>query len=327
MFIRPIFLLGFLVMLPTLVLGWGKDGHETVGYLAASLIGGSNADKEVKKLLKADETLATAAEWPDCAKGFRYCHKQPTAEMKDFAQRNPNHHAYHYTDVPFELDEYADEAPGASADDVVHILEDAILVLQGQSPANPQHNITQREALFILAHMVGDIHQPLHVGAAYIDEARDYVVPENQEEATADFTQGGNLMCHGSKGVHSYWDDNLVTSSMKKAKVTTSKAFAAKLATSAKKVKANEGAIGTWPRAWATESLNLSKTELSVLTVTDKRTAGATSVCQKTGKKGANDVWDVDFPGDYAAEGTDTATEQLTLAGARLARVLKTIWP
>jgi len=326
---HPRLLLGGIVLLvlPSISLAWGRGGHETVGYLAATLIAGSNAEKKVNEILKPGETMATAAEWPDCAKGFLYCHKQPTAEMKDFAQRNPNHHAYHYTDVPFELDQYADDAPGANADDVVHILGDAILVLRGQPPANPKHDITRREALFIVAHMVGDIHQPLHVGAAYVDEAGEFVVPEDHQEEAEEFTQGGNLLCHGSKGVHSYWDDNLVTMAMRQAKVTTSKAFAGKLAASAKKVKIDGGSPESWPRLWATETLNLSKTELSVLTVTDKRIGGAKSVCQKTGDKGTSSVWDVDFPDDYAAEGATTAAEQLTLAGARLARLLKAIWP
>jgi hypothetical protein len=282
----------------------------------------------VKKLLNSGETMATAAEWPDCAKGFRYCHKDPTPEMKDFADRNPNHHSYHYTDVPFQIDEYSDDAVGASPDDVVHILGDAILVLKGQSPSNFAHNITRREALFILAHMVGDIHQPLHVGAAYVDSGDQFVVPETPEEAKDDFTQGGNLLCHGSKGVHSFWDDNLATAAMKKAKVTTSKAFATTLLPEAKKIKADVGQIETWPAKWATESLNLSEQELSPLTVTDKRKAGAASSCQTSKLSNNGDmVWVVEFPPDYARDGAVIAREQLAKAGARLARVLKAIWP
>ncbi len=322
-----------LLLAPTFVLAWGKDGHETVGYLAAALIKGSNAETHVNQLLKPGETLATAAEWPDCAKGYRYCHKQPDAEMVDYAQRNPNHHAYHYTDVAFDVETYADNAPGANPDDVVNILEDAILILQGKQPANPAHNLTQREALFILAHMVGDIHQPLHVGAAYIDDSLDYVVPQNAAEEKSDFTQGGNLMCHGSKGVHSYWDDNLVIAAMKQVKVTTSQAFAAKLLENAQNVSADPAPVGptsekkSWPRLWATESLNLAKTELSVLTVTGTRKAGKTNVCQLTGQKGVGSVWVVDFPSDYASEGANTAADQLTIGGARLAFLLKAIWP
>jgi hypothetical protein len=43
-------------------LAWGHQGHETVGYIAALLIKGTNAEKQIKKLLKPGETLSTAAE-------------------------------------------------------------------------------------------------------------------------------------------------------------------------------------------------------------------------------------------------------------------------
>jgi len=271
--------------------------------------------------------MATAAEWMDCAKGFRYCQKQPTSEMQDYASRNPKHHSCHYTDVPFEFTEYRENEVGASPDDVVHILGDAILVLRGQLSANPEHDLTKREALFILAHTVGDIHQPLHVGAAYIDEGEQFVVLETADEAQAGFTQGGNFLCHGTVGVHSYWDDRVVTGAMKKAEKTTSKTFAAALVPQAKKVTADPGPIADWPAAWATESLNIASQELSLLTVIDARKPGKTSPCQKTQVAADGTVWDVEFPGDYQADAAVTAREQLTKAGAGLARLLKAIWP
>ena len=54
-------------------------------------------------------------------------------------------------------------------DDVVQILRQAIGVLQGRldSVSNP-HQFTQRQALLMVAHLVGDLHQPLHVSGAYV---------------------------------------------------------------------------------------------------------------------------------------------------------------
>ena len=313
---------------PIPALAWGKKGHETVGYIAASLISGTNAEKEVKKLLKPGENMATAAEWMDCAKGFRYCQKQPTPEMQDFANRNPNHHNYHYTDVPFQFDAYAPDEVGATPDDVVHILGDAILVLKDQPPANLAHQLTKREALFILAHMVGDIHQPLHVGAAYVDSGDQFVVPETAAEAKDEFTEGGNFLCKGSKPIHSYWDDTLVVSAMKKANVTTSKGFATKLIPAAKNVPADALPIENWPTIWASDSVNIAEQELALLTVVDKRNAGPSkSPCSKTHPSNDSFVWDVELPPDYAADGAVRARDQLTKAGARLAKLLKAIWP
>jgi hypothetical protein len=128
--------------------------------------------------------------------------------------------------------------------------------------------------------------------------------------------------------VHSFWDDSLVISAMKKAKVTTSQTFAAALLPQAKKIKADAGPTETWPSLWATESIGLSEQELALLTVTDKRKAGVNSPCQTSKPSTTGDmVWVVEFPPDYAADGAVTAREQLTKAGARLAHLLKAIWP
>jgi hypothetical protein len=313
---------------PVATLAYGHQGHETVGLIAASLIKGTNAEKQVKKLLQSDETLATAAEWADCAKGFTYCRADPTEEMKDFARRNPNHHAYHYTDIPFQIPAYTKGEIGTTSDDVVNILEDAIRVLKGQTPQNPGHNLTKREALFILAHMTGDIHQPLHVGAAYISEDDEFIVPRNVEEAKTSLTQGGNLLCDRSKGVHSYWDTDLVLKAMRATKVKTSEELAQALLPKAKKLKADPGVATIWPMRWATESLQISELELAPISVIQKRKAGpGRSTCQASDPNSNSHVWDVRLPDEYGLEGAATVAEQLTKAGARLAWLLRAIWP
>jgi hypothetical protein len=306
---------------------WGRDGHETVGYLAATLIAGTNAERGVASILHSDETLATAAEWPDCAKGYKYCHVAPTAEMVAFSKRNPAHHRYHYTDVAFQLTSYAESLPGTDHDDIVHILADAIRVLKGQPPSDPGHSLTQREALFVLAHMVGDIHQPLHVGAAYIDATDHYIVPNDVNEASAAATQGGNWVCVGSKNLHAIWDGGVVAKAMKAAGVTSSQDFAATLRPRALDVNVDTGEATNWPTQWATETIQISKQALSTPVVTGRREQGATSPCQISGPRGVGVVWDIKLPRGYVAEGAVTAREQLTRAGARLASVFRAIWP
>jgi hypothetical protein len=299
-----------------------------VGYIAAALIKDTKADKQVKKLLEADEALASAAEWPDCAKAFKYCHKAPTPEMVKFDQDNPHHHSHHYTDIPFELHAYKKAEIGSSPDGVVSILENAVLVLQGKPVVNRAHKLTKRDALFIIAHMTGDSHQPLHIGAAYVSDGDAYVVPENEAQAQAELTQGGNLLCHGCKNVHSYWDDNLVVMAMRASKVTTSADFAQALLPKAKKFNPDAGAVGTRPTKWATETLLLSSVEIAPLIILRKRPAGPEhSPCQTSVAGGEEEVWDVQLPGHYAADGAAAAADQLAKAGARFANTLKAIWP
>jgi hypothetical protein len=307
---------------------WGHQGHETVGYIAALLIKGTNAEKQVRKLLDSDETLASAAEWADCAKGYTYCQADPTPAMQDFAGRNKNHHNYHYTDVPYQLSAYKKGIVGTTRDDIVNIMEDAILVLKGQPPSNPAHDITKREALYILAHMTGDIHQPLHVGAGYISEDQEFFVPKNEADAKASFTEGGNFLCDKSKGVHSKWDSDYVVKAMKVAQSTTSDEFAIALLAKAKKFKANTGDAKGWPTKWATETLHLASLEIDPITIVQKRGAGpGKSPCRATDAKFKGSVWDVELPDQYAADGASTASDQIAKAGARLAKLLRAIWP
>lgn len=214
-----------------LAFAWGHDGHETIGYIVASLIKGTNAENHVAALLEPEESLATAAQWADCAKGFRYCQAPLTPEMKKYGTDNPKHHNYHYTDIPFQISSYDLNEIGTTPDDVVHILQDAILILQNKPPIDSSHELTQRDALFILAHMVGDIHQPLHVGAAYISNLK-YVAPKTESKAKQTFSEGGNWLCVGSKGLHSLWDGDYVKHAMTNAEADTDEVFAAKLSES-----------------------------------------------------------------------------------------------
>jgi hypothetical protein len=47
-------------------------------------------------------------------------------------------------------------------------------VLKGGAAPAPFSLKDQREALLLLTHYVGDLHQPLHVGAIYLDKNTQY---------------------------------------------------------------------------------------------------------------------------------------------------------
>src|SRR5258705_13311907 len=50
-------------------LAWNAEGHQTVGAIADSLLAGTHAGKEVRKILGRGGTLQRAALWADCAQG------------------------------------------------------------------------------------------------------------------------------------------------------------------------------------------------------------------------------------------------------------------
>lgn len=107
----------FTLTITSSAFAFGRKGHETTGAIAAKLIVGTRAEKEVAKTLNRGEDLSTAAIWADCAKGLRYCRTSPTPEMQDYARRNPHHHGYHYSDIPFEEGVYRDNAVRATPEE------------------------------------------------------------------------------------------------------------------------------------------------------------------------------------------------------------------
>jgi hypothetical protein len=198
-------------------LAWGSDGHSTVGAIADRLIAGSNAQQHVAALLLSGESLEQAANWLDCVKGTQ-CGPQ-TPEMLEFTSTHPAHGQYHYTNIAFQSAHYQLGAVGSRDDDIVQTLTQAIEVLQGKialeakSGAKQQSDLkhprfTPRQALLLLAHLVGDIHQPLHVGAAYVQRSGKFGVPRKYGDRIVDAdgvalydTRGGNnLLLDATQG-------------------------------------------------------------------------------------------------------------------------------
>lgn len=348
-----------LIVLPLAAQAWGPDGHQTVGAIAAGLIKGTPTEARVKALL-GDIPLPLAAVWADCAKGIspgqgysypitgKYAECAPLekpariAEMADYVRRNDRqctmgmdedacHRQTHYADIALQRSRYLQGFTGTRSDDVVGALRQAILVLQGK-PAPGQPNFkSQREALFVLAHLVGDIHQPLHVGAIYLDAQGQRVDPDKKGFDPASFTVGGNSLwvvaatpstpapvkTPGGDGhdgadapvgagfgpikLHTIWDGI-------PARFNPDRVNAAWLA-EARKIRSNQGDPSDWPARWATQSLDQAGLAFDGL--------------KFSAKQGSH--WTVSLPSGYSAKADAIKRQQLTLAGARLAFVLKAV--
>lgn len=203
------------------VFAWGGDGYKTIGAIADQMLAGSPTSEKLKTLLKEGETLSSISTWADCAKGFSYCQKGLTPEQQKFADANPQHHGYHYTDIPIDSASYSEATYGKTDHDVVQILKEGIETLRG----NPgTHHFTKREALMILTHMLGDLHQPLHVGPVYLDDAGQIQVPSQVaiDAKTVFATEGGNKLHVNdtTRVIHGYWDSDAVKIVMRRKKAT-----------------------------------------------------------------------------------------------------------
>lgn len=227
---------------PAALMAYGPIGHQIVGAIADEKLANTPTGEEVKKLLDGmtlekvaiipDEIKGWDKKGPDAPRIFHYtAHPRIDAQLVDFWKANqpthdmnsaaPSHHWFHYTDVAVDhAVKYSAGEAGRSKWDVVHMIAYCVDVLQGRIPEENDRKITKPIAVILLAHYVGDIHQPLHVGAEYFDEAGHAVDPAREKSALGD--EGGNTVefrltndpssgrLPHAKKLHAFWDSDTV---------------------------------------------------------------------------------------------------------------------
>jgi len=311
-------------------LAWGSEGHRVVGAIADQLIAGTAAQQRVAALLQPGESLETLAVWADCIKTTAPASCGPqTGEMKAFLASNPGQAGYHYTDVPFQLEHYQDHALGTRADDIVQILRQAIGVLQGRPDVvgNP-HQFTPRQALQMVAHLVGDLHQPLHVSGAYVAPDGSLGLPATRaqlKDGSFYETRGGqDLLVGADRNLHTYWDFVLVEATLRQAGVGTGpdapQRYAARVIEAGPLSPADTGAPESWPYAWADAALAASKPAFHGIVLGPKQLRTDDHGVQRS-------AWPVTLPSDYEATGSALAQRQLVQGGYRLAELLLALFP
>lgn len=333
----------FIVVLLTVCLfassaySYGPQGHSLVGAIAdRRLAKNKPIANKVKQLLNGI-TLEQAATLPDSIKtwdrnplGFHVA-GQPEieAQLRAFvkanpASGNPSHHEFHFTDVPVFGDEkYADGQVGRGDFDIVKMIPFCISVLKGDVPETNDRAITKAVAVILIVHYMGDIHQPLHVGAEYFDANGNPFEPTTANKGFAD--QGGNKLTlftlvngkEKSAGVfHHYWDSQTVTNAFGSG---PNAPIANKLA---KKAPVNwklTGAIETWAEQLANEIMPLAREAHERLEFTRiKSTAGAHDITSGRGeeKKKSGGTF-------YAIWAAATVKDEIHKAGWRLAALLE----
>lgn len=293
----------------TTALAYGEKGHRTVGALADLLIAGTNAEIQVRQIL-GTQKLEDASLWADQVKA-----RDLPPEMRAFVNRNPRHHHYHFTDIPIQEAAYRGNSKGADPQDVVRMIRRCIAVLEGNG-ANPT-NLTKKEALRLLAHFVGDIHQPLHVGAGYFD-AQDRLANPNQVAETTETHGGGWIKYRG--GLHGYWDTRTVELAMSAAGAANPRDFARRLKQSPPPGWQTTGFLSGWSTRWATEMLPDARQAHLLLTFGPRRmTTGDRPHPEWPATAASNSAY------DSWAKGV--VKRNLGLGGYRLAAVLQRIWP
>jgi hypothetical protein len=162
-------LIGF--VLPQMAFAWGMTGHRVIGKIAEMNLG-NHAIKNLNQVLD-NASVAMVSNWGDFIKS-------------DSALAYTA--IWHYKDLPSGLtrDEFNKQALTLENGEVVY----RVLQLINELKAHPDNSMD----LKILIHLIGDMHQPLHMGH-----------PEDK---------GGNMIKIRWMGretnLHSLWDSGLI---------------------------------------------------------------------------------------------------------------------
>lgn len=153
-----------------IVFPWGPTGHRIVGEIAQNKLSNKSL-LQVKNILD-NQSLARVSNWPD--------------EIKSDPDNHRHTFSWHYMTWPQGQDEYEYDGEG----ELVQAIEDSFATIKNKR--KPKHE--RATALKFLVHLVGDLHQPLHVG--------------NGQD------MGGNtcqVIFHGERtSLHSLWDEKLI---------------------------------------------------------------------------------------------------------------------
>jgi hypothetical protein len=169
-------LLGISAVIPSTGFGWGYDGHARVGRVALAGLD-PTAKLAVMEILGSDrpEALDEACSWPDVVR------RTPKWEWSA---------PQHYVNIPRAADTYRKERDCADG----MCVTEAIKKYANQLSTNGLNERQDWEALAWVCHLVGDLHQPLHVG--YKDD------------------RGGNqveIVFNGEpEELHEFWDQSLI---------------------------------------------------------------------------------------------------------------------
>ena len=131
----------FIPLFVSQAMAWGQNGHRAVGLIAEQHLK-KKAQKKINRIL-ADNSLAEVSVWMD--------------DIKSDAAYNHTHD-WHWVTVPGgKKYEETEKNPNG---DIIMKIEELVTVLKAGNLTAKQ----EEEYLKYLVHLVGDLHQPLHVG-------------------------------------------------------------------------------------------------------------------------------------------------------------------
>jgi hypothetical protein len=191
-------------------LAWNSTGHKAIALIAYQHLSQTTKQRVDSLLAKHPDypkwiegaapagrgraAFLEASVWPDAIRNDRRFHgdnRQPTPDIPGLPPGSQARHAgWHFINLPFSPDETPTLPP--QEPNILTKLRDFEAI--GSMPEQMQVYI-----LPWLLHLVGDVHQPLHVLNRFT-------------RSNAQGDRGGNLVRLRSGNLHSYWDSRIGTS-------------------------------------------------------------------------------------------------------------------
>jgi hypothetical protein len=260
-------------LIPTPALAWGKTGHRVVAAIADTQLSGL-ARAQIQQILGYGESLDEAANWPD----------EMRAAPGEFWQKTAT--PWHYVTLNGVV---YDHAPPEG--DALTALDKFTATLKDPNASRADKQL----ALRFVVHIVGDLHQPLHVGKCCDKGGNDVKVTW--------FGKPTNL--------HAVWDSQLVDDEQ-----LSFTELAAKL----ERHISPQDVVKWWdpnPRDWIVESAEIRDTLYPTKGDMPKPPRG-----KKKLKKGT--LPDLSYT--YVYKFTPVMEQRLSQAGVRLAAYLNSIF-
>ena len=350
---RTVALLAVLLLTTSQAAAWSAPGHEAIAEVAQARLSPAARTALGRILEERDDlspgALAAIAVWPDqvrtraahgtIAKGWT---DADVTEADDFNRDNPRNGEWHFVNLPLGAAGYPPDpvAPGnplrafVGPDDIVHALNQVIVILE--SPTETL-GFSKRQAVRFLVHLVGDIHQPMHVTTGYYDTKKTaFKTKPVRIDDPAQAGKGGVLGDRGGNGLHfapsvelhALWDRCLPNLALQlDCRANNPQTLAAGLAglvtPAAIAQFTTPGDHHTWAAVWATDSLQQA-VAAKAYTVTLKN--GIKNVDTHTHEASVLATVSAPTKAGYTTTVRATAAgEQLTKAAVRLADLLNAI--
>lgn len=146
LFLKTLFFLS-VIIIPVIAFSWGVTGHRVVSEIAKNHLT-NKSKREIKKII-GNESISSWANWPDFI-------KSDTTHIWDHTS------TWHYVNLPSNLSK--EEFIAALQQLPPENLYSQIIAMKNQLADKTLSIEQRRTALIFLIHLIGDLHQPLHVG-------------------------------------------------------------------------------------------------------------------------------------------------------------------